>query len=268
MAAHNQEVWQRGRVIEADYVATDIKRIVFEPTLPVKAAPGTHLTVAIEIDGAIDTRSYSIVASSDDGTRLTLSVFKTRNTRGGAILMHNLKVGDSIAMTQPMQNFPLRIGAERYVLVAGGVGVTAMVNMARVLREIGANYELVYVGRNREAMAYLDDLTALHGNRMRVFVDDEGNSLNVDKLLGSIAEHPFATETELYMCGPIRLMDGIRRSWASHGLNPPNLRFETFGNSGWFEPEDFIVRIPALESKQPLALAAQCLRRSNRLGPT
>jgi vanillate O-demethylase ferredoxin subunit len=29
-------------------------------------------------------------------------------------------------------------------------------------------------------------------------------------------------------------------------LSPAQLRFETFGNSGWFEAEPFIVRVPAL----------------------
>jgi len=51
--------------------------------------------------------------------------------------------------------------------------------------------------------------------------------------------------TELYMCGPIRLMDAVRRAWIERELPLPNLRFETFGNSGWFEAQEFVVRIPA-----------------------
>ena len=52
--------------------------------------------------------------------------------------------------------------------------------------------------------------------------------------------------TELYMCGPIRLMDAVRRSWIERGLRMPNLRFETFGNSGWHDPQEFTVSIPRL----------------------
>ena len=55
-----------------------------------------------------------------------------------------------------------------------------------------------------------------------------------------------ATDTELYMCGPIRLMDAVRREWVGHGLPVPNLRFETFGNSGAWAPERFRVSIPSL----------------------
>jgi ferredoxin len=49
------------------------------------------------------------------------------------------------------------------------------------------------------------------------------------------------------MCGPIRLMDAVRREWAGHGLPMPNLRFETFGNSGAWAPEKFRVSIPSLD---------------------
>ena len=48
------------------------------------------------------------------------------------------------------------------------------------------------------------------------------------------------------MCGPIRLMDAIRRAWNTRGLDPTNLRFETFGNSGWFSPEVFHIQVPEL----------------------
>ena len=90
-------------------------------------------------------------------------------------------------------------------------------------------------------MAYLADLEAAHGDRLEVHVGDEGTSLDVVELVGTV--HP---EDELYMCGPIRLMDAVRRAWMEHDLSPAQLRFETFGNSGWFEPEPFTVRIPAL----------------------
>jgi len=41
-------------------------------------------------------------------------------------------------------------------------------------------------------------------------------------------------------------MDVVRRTWSAAGRVGPNLRYETFGNSGWFEPEEFTVAIPGL----------------------
>jgi vanillate O-demethylase ferredoxin subunit len=191
--------------------------------------------------GQREKRSYSIVDASPDGRYLTISVFRAPASRGGSVFMHTLRPGDTIEITQPLQNFPLRVGAENYVLLAGGIGITAIANMAAALLSLKVDYRLVYAGRSRAAMAYLDELVALHGDRIVVHVDDEGSSLQVADLIAATT-----ADTELYMCGPIRLMDAVRRSWATAGRDVPSLRYETFGNSGWFDPEEFTVTIPRL----------------------
>jgi ferredoxin-NADP reductase len=193
------------------------------------------------VDGQPEKRSYSVVDADPDGSTITISVFRAPASRGGSIYMHTLVAGDEIDLTQPLQNFPLRVGADTYVLLAGGIGITAIKQMAAVLRTLKADYRLVYAGRTRSAMAYLDDLVALHGDRVQVHVDDEGSSLDVDKLVAAAGD-----TSELYMCGPIRLMDAVRRAWGVAGREIPSLRYETFGNSGWFDPQEFTVTIPRL----------------------
>ncbi len=64
--------------------------------------------------------------------------------------------------------------------------------------------------------------------------------------MSGVAADERAARTELYMCGPIGLMDAVRHAWRDAGLPPTNLRFETFGNSGSWEPEPFTVRVPRL----------------------
>jgi vanillate O-demethylase ferredoxin subunit len=241
MAATNVEVWQHATVVDVQDVAAGIRRIVLEPALPKTAEPGSHIDLKVRIGGQEDKRSYSIVDSADGGRRLALSVLKAPASRGGSEFMHTLEAGDTLEITQPLQNFPLRVGAERYILLAGGIGVTAMLNMARVLKAVKADYRMVYAGRSREAMAYLDRLREEHGDRLQVHVDDEATSLQVGELVAGAD-----MDTELYMCGPIRLMDAVRRAWTERELPVANLRYETFGNSGWYDPEEFVVRIPRL----------------------
>ncbi|WP_442545613.1 PDR/VanB family oxidoreductase [Arthrobacter sp. KN11-1C] len=247
MAATNIEVWQLATVVEVRSVATGIQRVVLEPSLPRQAEPGSHVDVMVGINGQKDKRSYSIVESSEDGTRLAISVLKAPLSRGGSLFIHTLQRGDQLEITQPLQNFPLRVGAERYIMLAGGIGITAIMNMARVLKSLGSDYTFVYVGRTRTAMAYLEELRDLHGANLVVHVDDEGTSLDVEALVAGVTEN-----TELYMCGPIRLMDAVRRTWTEHGLSYPNLRYETFGNSGWYDPEVFIVKVPKLGLQVPV----------------
>ena len=241
MGATNIEVWQFATVVETRYVADDILRIELETSKPAKADPGTHIDVIVTVDGERDKRSYSIVESHDGGRRLVISVFKAPASRGGSVYMQTLTPGDRIEITQPLQNFPLRIGAPRYVLVAGGIGVTAMLHMAAALRRVNADYRFVYAARSRSAMAYREQVEELHGERAVIHIDDEGTSLDVQELIASTDDL-----TELYICGPIRLMDAVRRAWAAAGRSVPNLRYETFGNSGWYDPEEFEVSIPRL----------------------
>jgi len=241
MSAANVEVWEQATVTQIADVAEGIRRIVLEPSLPAKAAPGSHIDLMVTIGETRQRRSYSIVEAAPDGLWLAISVLAAPQSRGGSRFMHTLEIGDVLEITQPLQNFPLRIGAPKYVLVAGGVGITAISAMARLLKSAGADYTLVYAGRSRAVMAYVDQLEDAHGERLRVHVRDEGTSLVVRDLVRAIGY-----DTELYMCGPIRLMDAIRREWVETERSLPNLRYETFGSSGWHEPQDFIVRIPRL----------------------
>jgi ferredoxin-NADP reductase len=242
MGATNIEVWQYATVIATRAVADGVQRIELEPERPAKADPGSHIDVKVRIGGALDKRSYSIVESLDDGRVLVISVQRAPASRGGSTYMHTLRAGDRIEITQPLQNFPLRIGAPKYILLAGGIGVTAIAAMASALRRVGADYHLVYAARSNDVMAYRAELLAEHGERATAHLDDEDGLLDIDAL---VKEADAATE--LYMCGPIRLMEAVRRSWNAAGRSLPNLRFETFGNSGWFEPEEFEVSIPRLD---------------------
>ncbi|MEO8093619.1 MAG: oxidoreductase, partial [Pseudolysinimonas sp.] len=170
MAATHAAIWQAARVTENTELTPAIRRIVLEVDAPVTVAAGAHLDVRVPLASGIDKRSYSIVDASPDGSRVALSVYDSPLSRGGAAAMHALEVGDALEVTQPLLDFPLRLGAGRYVLLAGGIGITAIVGMATALRGIGADYRLIYAGRSRGLMAYLDALEREHGDRLEVHV--------------------------------------------------------------------------------------------------
>jgi ferredoxin-NADP reductase len=242
--------WRSCRVVESEPVADRVRRITFERPTPLgrPAEPGSHVDLRVRLSEAeqapTDVRSYSVVESDATGRRLTVTVQLAAHSRGGSAFMHRLRVGDTVEMTRPLQDFPLVPGADRHVLLAGGIGVTALVGMARALARLGADYRIAYVGRSRSVMAYADLLAAEHGERLTLHVDEDGTPLDVAELVNRIAAEP--GRTELLMCGPVRLMDAVRRAWSRAGLSPADLRFETFGSSGWFEAEPFEVSVPEL----------------------
>ena len=131
--------WATGRVVASTTVACDVRRITLERPPRGRAAPGSHVDVRVPLGDSGDVRSYSVVESDDDGGLLTISVLRVPRSRGGSAYMQELEPGDEIAVTQPLHNFPLRVGAPRYLLLAGGIGITAVAEMARVLRHVGAD---------------------------------------------------------------------------------------------------------------------------------
>lgn len=250
MAADKQVEWQWAEVVECGDVADGVRRIVLAPERPVRVRPGEHVDVRVELGGrgapgadraspGSDERSYSIVDADEGGERIALSVFRAPASRGGSLFMHALVPGDRLRITQPLQDFPLRVGAPSYALVAGGVGITAILGMASLLRGLGADYTLHYVGNSRERMAYLGELEAEHGERLVPHISREHGRLSLDELLAAVPQR-----AELYMCGPIRLMEELRRLWERSDRDITALRYETFGNSGWFEAEAFEVSVP------------------------
>ena len=257
MTTQSLPQWALGRVVASTPVAQDVRRIVIARPPRGRAAPGSHVDVRVPLGGFTDVRSYSVVESSDDGGLITISVLRVPRSRGGSAYISGLSPGDDIEVTQPLQNFPLRIGAPRYVLLAGGIGITALAEMARVLRLLGADYTLVYVGRSRERMSYVVELAELHCDRLVLHVDAEGCPLDVGELVRSVDDR-----TELYMCGPIRLMDDVRRNWQDAGLPPANLRYETFGSSGCSSPRSSWPDSRSAGWRPPSAPTRRCSRRS------
>jgi ferredoxin-NADP reductase len=240
MGATSHKRWGKAAVLDTAEIVPGIRRIVLEPAEPGPAAPpGSHLDVGVYVNGGPDVRSYSVVGMGEYGSSYVLGVQLARQSRGGSAYMHSLRRGTQLSITQPLQNFPLGYGRPSYVLLAGGIGITALVAMGSALKARGADYRFVYAGRSRRVMAFADQLGAEHGDRLELHVDDEGSSLDIPGLVSGCKP-----ETELYVCGPIGMLDTVRRIWAEAGRHPSSLRFETFGSSGRYAPEAFRVRIP------------------------
>jgi ferredoxin-NADP reductase len=115
----------------------------------------------------------------------------------------------------PRNNFPL-VGASRYLFIAGGIGITPILTMIREADASGADWRLVYGGRTRASMAFLDELAA-YGDRISVLPQDETGLLDLAGLLGS----PLPG-TKVYCCGPEPLLAAVEQAcsaWPSDSLH-------------------------------------------------
>ena len=140
MPASSAARWGGATVLDTAEVASGIRRIVLEPAEPGPAAPpGSHVDVGVHVNGRSDVRSYSVVGMGAYGTELVLGVQLARRSRGGSAYMHSLRRGAQLQVTRPLQNFPLTYARPRYVLLAGGIGITALVAMGKALKARGAD---------------------------------------------------------------------------------------------------------------------------------
>lgn len=200
--------------------------------------PGSHIDVKVEIGTREEVRSYSVVEKISD-TSLMIAVRRIDNGRGGSKFMHALVEGGSLMATLPSNHFTLGLSAPFVLLLAGGIGVTPLIGMARALRRHDVPFRFAYLGRSRSAMPFFDELAGEFERDFQPSVDDE---VGVADLAGLISDLP--ADAEVYMCGPGPMMEAVRALWASAGRRAERLRFETFGNMGGASVSAFRVIVP------------------------
>jgi ferredoxin len=103
-----------------------------------------------------------------------------------------------------------------------------MLPMIRAASVGGAQWRLVYGGRQRSSMAFLDELAA-HGDQVTVWPQDERGLLPLADLLGTPQPG-----TLVYCCGPEPLLNAVERGCA--GWPAGSLHTERFVAKPLTEP--------------------------------
>ena len=167
---------------------------------------GAHIDITVTLpDGAAAARSYSLVNSPAERDRYELAVLREPQGSGGSAFMHErVKIGDRLAASVPRNDFPLAPEAREHWLIAGGIGITPILAMARVLAATGQLFALHYCARSAEAMAYREEIAALAGDRARFYFDggDPARGLDLATLLAAPA-----ARRHVYVCGPKGMID-------------------------------------------------------------
>ena len=144
-------------------------------------------------------------------------------------MCETLRVGDTLRVTAPRNNFPLAEHAPLSVFVAGGIGITPILGMIGRLEELGRTWRLHYAVRDRAHAAFLDRLLAYEAaapGRVHLHVDSEaGRLLDVSGIVKGEARG-----TELYCCGPAPMIDAFVAAAADR--DPDRIHIERFTGTG------------------------------------
>jgi len=198
---------------------------------------GSHIGVTVLIDGQPARRSYSLVENSDAGT-YRIAVRLAPESRGGSRGMWNLRAGARIEISNPASLLEIDWTRKTYCLIAGGIGITPITGIAAALHRRSIDAVLHYAVKSRGNAAFLDELSALLGDRLIVHASDEGVRLDLEATF-----HALPADAIAIMCGPMRMLEAARRAWNDIGRAPADLRYETFGSSGLKPTAEFRVRL-------------------------
>jgi ferredoxin-NADP reductase len=164
--------------------------------------PGAHIDLILGDDL---TRQYSLCGSPSKPDVWHVAVLLAPASRGGSQRVHSgLTPGSRVRVRGPRNHFPL-VASPRYLFIAGGIGITPILPMIAEAEATGADWRLLYGGRERTSMAFLDEL-ATYGDRVSIVPQSEMGMLD----LGAVLSTP-QPDTLVYCCGPEGLLSAVER---------------------------------------------------------
>ncbi|MFX0579325.1 PDR/VanB family oxidoreductase [Nocardia nepalensis] len=168
--------------------------------------PGAHLDLELP-SGRL--RQYSLCGDPADTRAYRVAVRRIPDGGGGSVEVHDeLAVGSRIVVRGPRNAFPFAVPghgspAARLHFIAGGIGITPILPMARLAMRLGIEWSMVYTGRSRDTLPFLDEIAGF-GDRVTVRTDDEYGLPDAAALLAGVT-----TDTAVYCCGPVPMTTAV-----------------------------------------------------------
>ncbi len=202
-------------VVGGDIVVLDLVSATGDPLPPWQ--PGAHLEVALPSDtGDVMLRQYSLCGDPLRADVYRIAVLALTDGRGGsARILETAYPGSLIRVRGPRNHFPLE-DAPSYAFIAGGIGITPILAMARATATAGKPWQAAYLGRDRQRLVFAEELQAL-GADVTIWADEKSGRFDLAGYVDGLA-----AGTHLYACGPGPLLDALEAlqtpesSWRLH----------------------------------------------------
>jgi ferredoxin-NADP reductase len=219
----------RMRVRGIDALTPSIRRVLLEPAdgraLPPFDA-GAHIDLHVPGESRVLKRAYSLVNAAANADHYEIAVQLEPASTGGSRWIHTLEPGQELDITAPRNTFALADSATGSLLIAGGIGITPILSMARALAAAGRPYELHYAARDAALMAYRDEVLSLPGATCWIDGGDPARGLPLATTIGSPAPG-----RHLYVCGPKGLISAVLAQAKALGWAEPQLHSELFSGA-------------------------------------
>lgn len=183
------------------------------------STPGSHIDVAVA-DGIV--RQYSLCNGPGEDGSYVIAVKREPVSRGGSAAMHErVREGDVLSISVPRNHFPVDWSAQSHLLLAGGIGITPLLSMARHLQAAGAGFQLHYFVRSDDHIAFRE-LLGSPDLRSKVSLHLGLSATEVRACMQSLLASRAAMQ-HLYFCGPAAFMalaaDLAKPGWPAESVH-------------------------------------------------
>lgn len=138
-----------------------------------------------------------------------------------------VKKGTPVIIDGPYGRFTADSSTQRdkFLLIAGGIGITPIMALAAQLCNKDAI--LLYANKSSDAVFKkdIDNLASHSSLKVRYFISSSDGRLNGEKIKQMV---PDFTERDVFICGPVQMMDDIMANLKKLGSKPDLLHFERF----------------------------------------
>lgn len=205
---------------------------------------GQYLTLKTIINGEEIRRSYSICSCPHE-QELRVAIKEIEDGVFSSYANQTLQIGDRLEVMTPSGSFTHhKADNGNYVFFAVGSGITPIISMIKhILKdEAGSKITLFYGNKGFYSVIFREELEALKNTYMdrlsliHVFSRESlGNRLQkgrIDTEKVNELYHAFLKGVaidQVYLCGPIEMINSVKESLVSFGVAKEKINFELFG---------------------------------------
>jgi len=209
--------------------------------LPFDYQPGQYLSLELDIDGKRVKRCYTIASTPTRYDYCELTIKREGLGTASRFLHQYIQIGDLLKINAPAGKFVFTGDqSDSVVLIAGGVGITPLMSIARYLTDLrwsGDIYFLIAAKSPRDII-FRNELMLLQERVPNFHVHITLSRVGPDEVWtgtrGRIDAHwlnqtvPHLIDRLVYLCGPNEMMSSTRELLVEIGVAPSQIRMEAF----------------------------------------